>query len=138
MIRHRNRLYSLLITACLAGYIWLYYNINANVAANHAATVCIIKHTTNLPCPSCGTTRAVVSLTKGNLAEAFNYNPFGYLIALVLLVAPLWIAVDTVRKSHSLFHVYQRLETILRKPSVAIPLVLLVIINWVWNITKGL
>jgi hypothetical protein len=70
--------------------------------------------------------------------EAFFLNPFGYLIAFILLAAPLWILVDLCRRSQTLFDFYQKAEKFLRRPAVAIPLILLVLVNWIWNITKGL
>ncbi len=138
MTLHRNRLYFILFIACIAGYIWLYLNIVTNLAETKSVEVCLIKHATNISCPSCGSTRSVVSLTKGNFADAFNLNPMGYLIAIILLIAPIWIITDLILGGSSLFNWYQKMENGLKKPKYAIPLVLLVLINWIWNITKGL
>ena len=138
MSLHRNRLYSLLFTACLAGYIWLYYSIKSNLTGNKSLEVCLIKHATNIPCPSCGSTRSIISLTKGNFVEAFELNPIGYIVALIMLIAPVWIIVDIILKNNSLFVCYQKIESHLKKPKYTIPLILLVIINWIWNIIKGL
>ena len=38
-----------------------------------------------LPCPGCGTTRALIYLLKGNFAEAFHINPAVYLWMVFLL-----------------------------------------------------
>ena len=138
MTLHRNRLYSLLFTACLAGYIWLYYSIKSNLTGNKSLEVCLIKHATNIPCPSCGSTRSVISLIKGDFTGALNLNPLGYLVAFIMLVAPIWIIADTIMRSKTLFDLYQKTETYLKKPKIAIPLILLLIINWIWNIIKGL
>ena len=138
MLLDRNKLYSILLIACVAGYIWLYYSITSNVTENKSVEVCLIKHTTNIPCPSCGSTRSIISLTKGNFVEAFDLNPIGYLVALIMLISPVWIISDVIFKKNSLFKCYQIIENHLKKPKYAIPLILLVIINWFWNITKGL
>ena len=138
MLLDRNMLYSILLIACVAGYIWLYYSITSNVTENKSVEVCFIKNATNIPCPSCGSTRSIISLTKGNFVEAFELNPIGYVVALIMLISPFWIISDVIFKNNSLFKCYQILERHLKKPKYAIPLVLLVIINWVWNITKGL
>ena len=138
MSLHRNRLYSLLFTACLAGYIWLYFSITKNITENKSVEICFIKHLTNIPCPSCGSTRSIISLTKGDFIGALNINPIGYLVALIMLVAPLWILADTIMNKNTLFDLFQKIETLLKRPMIAIPLILLVIINWIWNITKGL
>jgi hypothetical protein len=134
----RNKLYSLLCIACLAGYIWLYFNITKNITETKSVEVCIIKQLTNIPCPSCGATRSVILLTKGDFIGAFNFNPIGYLVAMMMLITPIWIVVDIIKSTKTLFNFYLKIETYLKKPKIAIPLILLVIINWIWNITKGL
>jgi hypothetical protein len=138
MLLNRDKLYSILLIACVAGYIWLYLSITSNVTENTSVEVCLIKHATNIPCPSCGSTRSVISLTKGNFVEAFDSNPIGYIVALIMLIAPIWIIVDIILRSNTLFVCYQKIENELKKPKLAIPLILLVIINWIWNITKGI
>lgn len=138
MIHNRNKLYSILSIACLAGYIWLYFGLTNNISGNQSVEVCIIKHATNIPCPSCGSTRSVISLTQGKFIEAFTINPLGYIVAGIMFLAPVWILLDIARKRKSLLDFYLKVEDYLRQPKYAIPLILLVIINWIWNITKGL
>lgn len=138
MILGRNKLYSILIIACIAGYIWLYYSTITNTTENKSVEVCLIKYAINIPCPSCGSTRSLISLTKGYFVEAFDLNPIGYIVALIMLTAPVWIVADLILKNNSLFKCYQKVEDYLKKPKYAIPLILLVIINWIWNIIKGL
>jgi hypothetical protein len=134
----RNNLYSIIFLACLAGYIWLYLSISNTITKFGSAEICLFKNTTNIPCPSCGTTRSIISLTKGNLNEAFNSNPIGYLVAIIMLVAPLWILADIAMKTNTLLESYHKIETYLKRPKFAIPLIMIVLINWIWNITKGL
>jgi hypothetical protein len=138
MILNRNKLYLILLIACVAGYTWLYFIITSKITENKSIEVCLIKHATNIPCPSCGSTRSVISLTKGNFVEAWELNPLGYIIALIMLITPVWMIVDLILRKNSLFKSYQKIETHLQKPQFAIPLIVLVIINWIWNINKGL
>jgi hypothetical protein len=138
MTLDRNKLYAILFIACLAGYIWLYFSITKNITENKSIEVCLIKHVTNIPCPSCGSTRSVISLTKGDFIVALNFNPIGYLVAIIMLIAPIWIIADTIKRTKTLFDFYLKIEAYLKRPKIAIPLILLVIINWLWNITKGL
>lgn len=133
----RNMLYSIMFIACLAGYIWLYIGLTKQTE-NKSVEVCLIKHTTNIPCPSCGSTRSVISLTKGNFIEALKINPLGYIVAIIMFLTPLWITVDIATKRETLFEFYRKIEKYLKRPQYIIPLILLVIINWIWNITKGL
>jgi hypothetical protein len=134
----RNKLFSILFIACLAGYVWLYFSITKNITEKKSVEVCLIKNVTNIPCPSCGSTRSVISLTKGDFLGALNFNPIGYLVALIMLIAPVWIIADTIKRTKTLFEFFLKIETYLKRPQIAIPLILLVFINWIWNITKGL
>jgi len=138
MTLNRNKLYSILFISCIAGYIWLYFSLS-NIENNREAfDVCLIKHITNIPCPSCGSTRSIVSLTNGNFNEALLINPLGLIVAAIMSLAPLWIFIDIVTRRKTLFDFFQKIETYLKRPQYSIPLILLVIINWIWNITKGL
>ena len=138
MTQDKNRLYIIIFLACLAGYVWIYWLLINTTRSTSSFEVCFIKHISNIPCPSCGATRSILTLTKGNLTEAFSINPMGFLIAFIMLLAPLWIILDIAAKKNTLFAFYQKTETYLKRPQLAIPLVIIVIINWIWNITKGL
>ena len=134
----RNRLYSILIIACTAGYSWLYFSMTKDITENKSVEVCLIKHVTNIPCPSCGSTRSIISLTKGDFVGALNINPIGYLVAIIMLIAPIWIIADLIMRNNTFFNIYQKIETYLKRPTYAISLALLVIINWIWNVVKGI
>lgn len=134
----RNKLYVLLSTACIAGYIWLAINYRQQVAQSQAPGICIVKRLTGVPCPSCGTTRSVMAIAKGDLGEGIYWNPFGFLITGILIVSPLWIAGDLLSRKASLLKVYLKAEDLLKQKRIAIPLILMVILNWIWNIAKGL
>jgi len=80
----------------------------------------------------------VLSFLDGELMNALIWNPFGIIIVLYLVVTPFWLIFDLLKKADSLYHFYYRAEQLLKRRWVAIPLILLVIINWIWNIYKGL
>jgi hypothetical protein len=135
----RKKLYILLSAALIAGYTWIFYENTANPAGeSDDITVCLLKHVTNIPCPSCGSTRAVVSLLHGNFITALTTNPMGIIIALIMIFTPVWIMFDLITEKKTLLEFYYKTEDFLRKPKVAVPLIVLVFINWIWNITKGL
>lgn len=138
MALSRNKLYASIFIACLAGYLWLFYGLSRESAENKPTEVCMIKHLTNVPCPSCGSTRSVLSISKGDFIEAAAINPLGYVVAIIMLLAPVWIALDMASKRKTLFDHFHKAETCLKRPMIAIPLILLVFINWIWNISKGL
>lgn len=60
------------------------------------------------------------------------------MLALVMLIGPVWILFDYATKGQTFFNFYGQLEAFIKRPGTAIPLVLLVILNWFWNIFKGL
>ena len=132
----QNKLYSLLLIACLAGFIYLFYNIHT--LQSQTFRVCIIKNVTGYPCPSCGTTRAVTMLLEGKIIESLLLNPFGILVAIVMTIFPFWVLIDIILKKESFFRTYKKAEATIRKPWLASILIVLVLLNWIWNIYKHL
>lgn len=138
MTFNRSNLYTLLSVACIVGYIWLFYNIsNDQLVENKSITVCFFKHITNISCPSCGTTRSVLTLIQGNLLESMYINPLGFLVGLIMLIVPIWIIFDYSTNKNTLFHFYNQIEVYLKNRLISFPLLIIVILNWIWNITKG-
>jgi hypothetical protein len=70
--------------------------------------------------------------------EALLINPLGYIVGSIMFISPLWIILDIATKKKTLYEFYQKVEKHLKMPKYAIPLTLLVIVNWIWNITKGI
>ena len=136
MFSSARRLYGLMALLCVAGYTWLYLHIDKSWST-HVGTVCILKRTTGIPCPSCGSTRSILSLLHGDLVAALLWNPFGYLIFAGLLIVPFWMMHDVIRKQRTLLTVYQNMESLLQRRIVTWPLVIMVLLNWCWNIYKG-
>ncbi len=132
----RNKLYLLFFIACFSGFIYLIYQIH-NSENTHFG-VCLIKNVTGFPCPSCGTTRAVQLLLQGNILASLETNPFGILIAFIMTVVPVWIAFDLIFKRDTFYQSYKKTESTIRTKRIATVLILLVILNWIWNIYKNL
>lgn len=122
---------------CVAGYAWLYMHIDKSWSA-HVGTVCVMKKTIGIPCPSCGSTRSMLSLLQGDLAGALLWNPFGFLILGGLMVLPFWMTHDVIRKQRTLMAAYQNMEKMVKQKMIAWPLVIIVVLNWCWNIYKGI
>jgi hypothetical protein len=136
MDKSKAKLYLLILTTSLAGYIYLYIHVFHTVDPQESFGVCLIKEATNIPCPSCGSTRAVLELIKGNLLKSLYYNPFGIIVAAIMTICPFWILIDLVRQKETFYSFYKNVMEIISKPRYAFPLILLVIINWIWNIHK--
>lgn len=133
----RRDLYILLISGLALGYLWLFYSLENNAADEHAG-VCLFRFVTGIPCPSCGSTRSVISLLHGHFLEALSINPLGIIVAVIMIVAPVWIFFDLAAGKSTFSRMYGFLERMLMKPAIAIPLIAAVLLNWVWNITKGI
>ncbi len=121
--------------ACGAGYGWLVYQHQLS-SRGKTFGVCVFKHATTLPCPSCGTTRSVLAIFSGDFNTAFMMNPFGFIMAIVMIAGPLWIMFDLILRRSTLWEIYFKMETVVRRRPVALILILLVAVNWIWNIYK--
>ena len=135
----KNKLYFLTLVACFLGFSWLFFlKLISNKISNIDFTVCLFKKITTIPCPSCGTTRAVDHLFHGEFISSILLNPFGLIVSGIMLVCPLWIAFDYFTKKQTFYDFYHKSEAVLRTKKVAIPLIILVLLNWIWNIYKQL
>ncbi len=79
-----------------------------------------------------------MQLSHGNFLSAVLINPFGILVGLIMIIAPVWIGYDFIQKKETFYIAYLKIESILRQRKVAIVLIVLVIANWIWNINKNL
>lgn len=132
----RNKLYSILLIACFTGFLYLFFR--TYIYHDKAFSFCIIKNVTSYPCPSCGTTGAVQLFFSGKIIESILLNPFGIIVAIIMAVFPIWVLADIILKKDSFFKWYKKTEAIIRKRHVAIILIVLVLLNWIWNIYKHL
>ncbi len=133
----RNRLYVLLFLALLAGYSYLLY-VSCMHVQNHLFTPCVFKNVTGIACPSCGVTRSVLSLAHGNILSAVTINPLGIIVAAIMVFVPFWLLYDTALKKDTLYKSYTKTETLLKRKWIAIPAIVLIVLNWGWSIYKGL
>jgi len=131
-----NRLYILVTALLLLGYSWLF--LFGTALQNTGFTPCLFKNCTGLACPSCGTTRSVSQVFKGNIISGILINPLGLVVAAVMIILPFWIIYDIAFKKNSLPQAYKATEKIINTKPSAILLILLLAANWAWNIYKGL
>lgn len=121
----------------MAGYTWLVV-AHLITTSGKTTTVCLMKNITGIPCPSCGSTRSLASIFEGKFYQALNFNPIGYIIFFALIILPIWIFLDLFQKKDSLWQFYLKAEITLKRKIIAIPLIILFLINWVWNIYKNI
>jgi hypothetical protein len=130
----KNKLYLLLLIACFVGFLYLFYDIKHSESSEFG--VCLIKNVMGFPCPSCGTTRAILLLLQGKVIESMAMNPFGIVVSLIMTTVPFWILFDIVLKKETFYIAYKKMEKTFRIQWLAAILILLVIVNWIWNIYK--
>jgi hypothetical protein len=134
----KDKFYVLTATMVCLGHAWLLINYLELVDRTDIVSVCMLKFITNLPCPSCGTTRAVISIFDGNLLDSVFLNPNGLVVLFVMTVVPILLTFDCVLQKDTLFLAYLKTERILKQKGTAIPVTMLVLVNWGWNIYKDL
>ncbi|MBO7138686.1 MAG: DUF2752 domain-containing protein [Bacteroidaceae bacterium] len=130
----KRRLYPLLLSLTACGYVWLF--VSDDSSGGILWWGCPIRIFWGIPCPSCGTTRAVRAAFHGEWLESLYYNPLGILVTLVMLVVPIWIIADTLTGSASLLKAYSFTERKLQQWPYAIMGILAILINWIWNLMK--
>lgn len=117
----RNKLYMTIMLACSVGYLYLWTGLGFT---------CFFKTITGIPCPACGTTRFILGdLTHG--------NPLGIIVGATMLL-PFLIIFDLFTRGDRVFRMYLWVEKQSRRPMVAVFLIGLVVLNWIWTISKGL
>ena len=132
----KKKVYTFLLLACFSGYLYLYYSLF--FISKPSFGFCIIKNVTGFACPSCGTTRAIELTLKGEFTESLLMNPFGIIVGFGMLIVPLWILTDLISKRETFYLAYKKTEKKIQTKGIAIFLIILVVCNWIWNITKAL
>jgi hypothetical protein len=114
------------IGAAAAGTVWL-------LGLDHLpVTFCVFKGLTGLPCPTCGSTRALARLFGLDLAGAVAMNPLATLVAVVMAA---WALADLVllpRHRSLKVEVSTRLGNWLRAAAL-----LAFFLNWVYLLVVG-
>ena len=132
----KKGLYMLSDVACASGYVWL--AASSMHAEEGVWRGCLFKQFLHIPCPACGSTRALIALCQGHWKESLLLNPNGVLLAVLMLLVPGWILLDIIKGKDSFFRFYLWVGRIFIRKRIFIIFLFLVLINWCWNIYKGL
>jgi len=119
-----------IILTLFSGYFFLYHFSDS--IEGH--TVCLFKNVTGIPCPACGSTRATIQLLHGEFWHSLLINPFGILTNILITVSVFWMIMDIVKNKETFFQ-FLRQDWNNRIKFFAL---LIVLINWIWNIEKGI
>lgn len=129
----KQKLYRLVSILCIVAYIWLglhWYNNNLVI------DVCLFKKLSTMTCPACGITRAFIAMMHTNFKQALMINPLVYVLVLMLIILPIWLLIDSIKNTQSLYHFYTKLELKLKQRMVLVPLVFLILVFWAWSMGR--
>ena len=126
----RRGFYTLAVAGCVGGWAWV--ALAWHTQSQGLWGGCLLKMLLHMPCPSCGSTRAIVSLLQGDVVGALRLNPLGLVLATLLAVLPVWLAADGLRHRDSLHRLFLRMDEALRRRRVLAAFALLVLANWAW------
>jgi hypothetical protein len=88
---------------------------------------------TGIPCPTCGSTRLVRSLSAGRWLEAFAWNPA---IFVALAGVTLWAIASAVRRMFG-WPVWRPVLTAAERLGLGIVVAVGILANWAWLILRG-
>ncbi len=122
--------YTLAAAGCLCGWLWTVGSVA--YAGQGVWKGCLFKMLLHVPCPSCGATRAVMAVFRGDVTGAFCLNPLGLLLAAVLMLLPVWLLADLLRCRATLYRLFLRMDTLLQHRRAFVVFACAVLVNWVW------
>jgi hypothetical protein len=137
-MKSNRHLYWALIILSVAGYAWIGFHLFVG-KTQEMPPACLVKNVSGIPCPSCGVTRSLLLLFSGSVQDSILMNPLGFFAAIALTVLPVWVLTDLLTQKNTLALTFLWTEEKIKtKKTVYIPLVALALLNWGWNILKGL
>ena len=138
MMNDLRKFYYFTSSFLVIGLGWISWNLFCFQQAKPGLQICVLKNTVGLPCPSCGTTRSVLHLVQGDLSTALLMNPFGIIVFIGLVVIPFWILYDYWNVKRTLWTYYLQFINFFSNKKFSFVVIVLVLLNWIWNIQKGL
>lgn len=86
--------------------------------------ICLFYNIFKIPCPSCGMTRAITEIIKGNILESFRYNILAFPLIIIILSLVLF---SLFNKEEELFKLANQHKTFLITITALILIITLVI-----------
>ena len=119
-----------IIFAILTGYfLFIFYPHFIN---NYS--FCLFKDITGIPCPACGSTRATILLFKGEVLQSILMNPLALVTNFLIFVSLLWLIYEIITGRNDFMNFMKKDWSAKYKVLIAV----IIIINWIWNIKKGI
>ncbi|MGL5636832.1 MAG: DUF2752 domain-containing protein [Bacteroidales bacterium] len=131
----QTKVYLLLAGLTVLGYIYIF--LASEYVSSEIFPRCIFQNVTGFPCPSCGSTRAMLELVHGHYLRAFTMNCLCYVQALFLLFSPLLLIFDLIFNTRWVYRIYIWIISQINRRCVAITLISLIAVNWVYLIVEN-
>lgn len=94
---------------------------------------CVLKTLTGLPCPTCGVTRMVIALSRGQITQGVFLNPLAALAAGAALIYLVYAAAVLVFRLPRL----RPIVTPAGARAIRVASVAALAVNWAWLIATG-
>lgn len=127
-IKKRQIWYMILIIGILSGLTLLGNN-------PYGQPICVWKNIFGIACPGCGLSRGVSAIMRGHFQQALQYNYLSYPLFVMLLIAFFCILYDLVTGKNFF---YDWIHKIHWHWSMFFIVLVIVLINWMLNIYRGL
>ena len=101
---------------------------------------CPFKSIMGFACPGCGTTRGFYAIIiHHDIHEAIvRYNALSVIEIPMLILLSIMLALDFLMHKHMLYDICIKIDIALKQKRILIPIILLIIANWGWNILKDI
>lgn len=97
------RLKTILAIAAAAALLAVYFA--ADPSAQRWMPVCVLRQTTGVSCPGCGTQRAVHALLHGDIAAAWGFNAL-FVVLIPVVAFLVWVETQRRRRPQLYMRVY--------------------------------
>ncbi|MFA7081448.1 MAG: DUF2752 domain-containing protein [Bacteroidales bacterium] len=118
-----------IIISILLAYFWIIRAYSTSISP-----VCLFKKTIGIPCPGCGGIRSTICISQGNILDALYINPLSVIVNAFIIISIFWLLYDLIRKKNTFIKAMKtKWDT-----KYFIIAIIIILINWIWNIYKGL
>lgn len=125
----RNIFNILIIIFILFAYFWI-----IKIGFIGIKPICLFKTITGIPCPGCGGIHSTRCLVGGHILEALYINPLSVIVNVFIIISIFWLLYDVIEKKDTFLKAMKTKW----KTKYFLIAIIIILINWIWNIYKSL
>lgn len=129
-----RRFYTIWAIMLLVSYAWI--GIQFADGCSYSIIVCPSRLLYGVPCPGCGTTRALMKLLDGQVVEALRININVIIAATVLAGSPVVMIADMITGRGIGLRIWQTFELCMKKRIVFAIFIAMEFVIWMNNINQ--